>query len=92
MISVSDLLEKIQTEFNCKKTIFYKIKNELESLGYELKPKRQWRVSFYYDEQFVIRSNYLSYRNEGGISREYPPKQQNSIVKNPNNNIQKHED
>ena len=41
MISVSDLLEKIQTELNCKKTIFYEIKNELESLGYELKPKRQ---------------------------------------------------
>lgn len=41
MISVSDLLEKIRTELNCKKTIFYKIKNELESLGYELKPKRQ---------------------------------------------------
>ena len=92
MISVSDLLEKIQTEFNCKKTIFYKRKNELESLGYELKPKRQWRVSFYYDEQLVIISNYLSYRNEGEISSEYPPKQQNSIVRNPNNNIQKHED
>ena len=92
MISVSDLLEKIQAEFNCKKTIFYKRKNELESLGYELEPKRQGRVSFYSDEQFVIISDYLSYINEGGISSEYPPKEQNGIVKNPNNNIQKHED
>ena len=92
MISVSDLLEKIQAEFNCKKTIFYKRKGELESLGYELEPKRQGRASFYSEEQLVIISDYLSYINEGGISSEYPPKEQNSIVKNPNNNIQAHED
>jgi hypothetical protein len=92
MISVSDLLEKVQAEFNCKKTIFYKRRSELESLGYELKPKRQGRVSFYSDEQLVIISDYLSYINEGGISSEYPAKEQNSIVKNPNNNIQTHED
>merc|ERR1712050_740572 len=92
MISVSDLLQKVQTEFNCKKTIFYKRRSELESLGYELEPKRQGRVSFYSDEKLVIISNYLSYINEGGISSEYPAKEQNSIVKNPNNNIQTHED
>ena len=50
MISVSDLLKKVQTEFNCKKTIFYKIKSELESLGYELQLQRQGRVKFYSDE------------------------------------------
>ena len=92
MISVSDLLKKVQTEFNCKKTIFYKRKSELESLGYELEPQRKGRASFYSDEQLVIISDYLSYINEGGISSEYPAKEQNGIVKSSNNNIQTHED
>ena len=92
MISVSGLLKKVQAEFSCKKTIFYKRKSELESLGYKLEPEKQGRASFYSDEQLVIISNYLSYINEGGISSEYPAKEQNSIVKNPNNNIQTHED
>ena len=92
MISVSDLLKKVQTEFNCKKTIFYKRKSELESLGYELEPQRKGRASFYSDEQLVIISDYLSYINQGGISSEYPAKEQNGIVKSSNNNIQTHED
>ena len=46
MISVSDLLQKVQTEFNCKKTIFYKRKSELESLGYELEPKEKEEPAF----------------------------------------------
>ena len=55
MISVSHLLGKIQVEFNCKKTTFYKRKSELESLGYKLEPQKQGRVSFYSDEQFIFK-------------------------------------
>ena len=88
MISVSGLLKKVQAEFSCKKTIFYKRKSELESLGYELEPQRKGRASFYSDEQLVIISNYLSYINEGGIPEEYPTFEPNNIVKVEDNNIQ----
>ncbi|MDE5082814.1 MAG: hypothetical protein O4805_19635 [Trichodesmium sp. St16_bin2-tuft] len=92
MIRVSDLLKKIQVKFHCKKTTFYKRRSELESLGYKLEPKKQGRVSFYSNEQFIVISDYLSYINEGGIPEEYPTFQPNNIVKSQNNNIQTHED